>query len=66
MASKTVKGLSQSVSSCLLLNCRGQNVPAASVFLEGGWFPPEQPDLASSIIEVDPQADQASKNEKRV
>ena len=28
------------------------------MFLEGGWFPPEQPDLQSSIIEVDPQADQ--------
>ena len=37
---------------------RGEGVPAASVFLEGGWFPPEQEDLQSSIIEVDPEADQ--------
>lgn len=38
-----------------------QSWPDASVFLEGGWFPPEQPDMlegSSSIIEVDPHLDQ--------
>ena len=38
-----------------------QSSPDASVFLEGGWFPPEQPDMldgSSSIIEVDPRMDQ--------
>ena len=38
-----------------------QTLPDASVFLEGGWFPPEQPgvfDVSSSIIEVDPRIDQ--------
>ncbi|KAL0044023.1 hypothetical protein WJX82_003156 [Trebouxia sp. C0006] len=39
---------------------KGEGVPAASVFLEGGWFPPEQQDLESSIIEVDPEADQVA------
>ena len=37
---------------------RGEGVPAASVFLEGGWFPPEQQDVESSIIEIDSEADQ--------
>lgn len=40
-----------------------QTLPEASVFLEGGWFPAEQPDmldLASSIIEVDPRIDQVT------
>ncbi|KAA6418149.1 MAG: Autophagy-related 2 [Trebouxia sp. A1-2] len=38
----------------------GEGVPAASVFLEGGWFPPEQQDVQSSIVEVDPEADQVA------
>ena len=40
-----------------------QTLPEASVFLAGGWFPPEQPEMingAGSIIEVDPRIDQVA------
>lgn len=50
------------LTHCCFL-CREQSSPAASVFLEGRWFPaqePEQPDLASSIINIDPRVDQVN------
>lgn len=40
-----------------------QTLPEASVFLAGGWFPPEQPEMldgTGSIIEVDPRMDQVA------